>query len=113
MKDTAVAESIASNTLQTTSIKASPAASQPQTEEVVTLKMWIAVFRAVIGAFMAILDIQITNSSIKEITGGLGATLDDASWISTAYLVADIVIIPLVVGLRAFSRFGIISLALR
>lgn len=90
-----MAESIASNTLQTTSIKASPAASQPQTEEVVTLKMWIAVFGAVIGAFMAILDIQITNSSIKEITGGLGATLDDASWISTAYLVAEIVIIPL------------------
>ncbi len=72
-----------------------PTAAPAHDDEVVTTKMWIAVFGAIIGAFMAILDIQITNSSIKEITGGLGATLDDASWISTAYLVAEIVIIPL------------------
>lgn len=59
------------------------------------LKAWLAVFGAILGAFMAVLDIQITNASIKEITGGLGATIDEASWISTAYLVAEIVVIPL------------------
>jgi DHA2 family multidrug resistance protein len=64
-------------------------------ETPMTLKAWIAVFGAVLGAFMAVLDIQITNASIKEITGGLGATIEEASWISTAYLVAEIVIIPI------------------
>lgn len=63
--------------------------------ETMTAKQWLAVFGAILGAFMAVLDIQITNASIKEITGGLGATIDEGSWISTAYLVAEIVIIPI------------------
>lgn len=48
-----------------------------------------------LGAFMAVLDIQITNSSLSEIEGALGATLEEGSWISTSYLVAEIVVIPL------------------
>lgn len=44
---------------------------------------------------MAVLDIQITNSSLKDIQAALGATLEEGSWISTAYLVAEIVVIPL------------------
>jgi DHA2 family multidrug resistance protein len=68
--------------------------SQPPSDHMTT-RHWIAVFGAVLGAFMAVLDIQITNASIREITGGLGGTLDDASWISTSYLVAEIIIIPL------------------
>lgn len=60
-----------------------------------TTRQWLAVFGAILGAFMAILDIQISNASIREITGGLGATIEDGSWISTSYLVAEIIIIPL------------------
>lgn len=69
---------------------------------------WIAVFGAVLGAFMAVLDIQITNSALRDIQGGLAASLDEGSWISTAYLVAEIVVIPLtgwlsrVFGLRRY-----------
>ncbi|MGI2022972.1 DHA2 family efflux MFS transporter permease subunit [Shewanella glacialipiscicola] len=58
-------------------------------------RSWIAVFGGLIGAFMAILDIQITNASLKEIQGSLGATLEEGSWISTAYLVAEMIAIPL------------------
>ena len=46
-----------------------------------------------LGAFMAVLDIQITNSSLKDIAGAIGSSIDEGSWISTAYLVAEIVII--------------------
>lgn len=49
---------------------------------------------ALLGAFMAVLDIQITNASL-DITGALGASLDEGAWISTAYLVAETVVIPL------------------
>ena len=56
---------------------------------------WVAVWGSVLGAFMAILDIQITNSSLKDIQGSLAASLDEGSWISTGYLVAEIIIIPL------------------
>jgi DHA2 family multidrug resistance protein len=56
---------------------------------------WIAVFGAILGGFMAVLDIQVTNSSLQYIQGGLSASLDEGSWISTAYLMAEIIIIPL------------------
>jgi len=56
---------------------------------------WIAIFGAILGAFMAVLDIQITNASLKYIQGGLAASLDEGTWISTAYLIAEIITIPL------------------
>lgn len=56
---------------------------------------WIAVMSVMLGAFMAVLDIQITNSSLKDIQGALSATLEEGSWISTSYLVAEIILIPL------------------
>src|SRR4051794_19080437 len=56
---------------------------------------WIAVFGSILGAFMAVLDIQITNASLEHIQGGLAASVDEGTWISTAYLVAEIVTIPL------------------
>ncbi|MBU1329067.1 MAG: multidrug efflux MFS transporter [Gammaproteobacteria bacterium] len=60
-----------------------------------SLRDWIAVMSAMLGAFMAVLDIQITNSSLKDIQGALAATLEEGSWISTSYLVAEIIMIPL------------------
>jgi DHA2 family multidrug resistance protein len=56
---------------------------------------WIAIFGAILGAFMAVLDIQITNASLPDIQGGIAASLDQATWISTAYLIAEIITIPL------------------
>ena len=56
---------------------------------------WLAVLGASLGAFMAILDIQITNASIREIQGALGLDFAESGWVSTAYLIAEIIIIPL------------------
>ena len=47
------------------------------------------------GGFMALLDIQIVASSLQYIGGGLSAAQDDISWVQTAYLIAEIVVIPL------------------
>jgi len=70
----------------------------------VSPKQWVAVIAAALGAFMAVLDIQITNSSLPDIQGALGAGLDEGTWISTAYLVAEIITIPLTAWLaRVFS----------
>jgi DHA2 family multidrug resistance protein len=65
---------------------------------------WIAVLAAMIGAFMAILNIQITNASLLNIEGGIGTGVDNGSWISTSYLIGEIVVIPLTDYLsRVFS----------
>jgi MFS transporter, DHA2 family, multidrug resistance protein len=69
---------------------------------------WLAVAGAIIGAFTAILDIQITNSSLANIEGAIGASAEQGSWISTAYLMAEIVVIPMtgwlgsIFGLRRY-----------
>ena len=47
------------------------------------------------GGFMALLDIQIVASSLQYIGGGLSAAQDEISWVQTAYLIAEIVVIPL------------------
>lgn len=49
----------------------------------------------VIGQFMAILDIQIVASSLPQIQSGIGASADEISWIQTAYLIPEVVMIPL------------------
>jgi DHA2 family multidrug resistance protein len=63
--------------------------------EKATPKQWIAVCGVVLGAFMAILDTSITNSSLQDIQGTLSASLTEGSWISTSYLVTEIIVIPL------------------
>ncbi len=73
-------------------------------EEQVSLRTWIAVLGTILGAFMAVLDIQITNASLREITGGIAATSVEASWVSTSYLIGEIITIPLTAWLgRVFG----------
>ncbi len=61
----------------------------------VSAKTWLAVVGATLGAFMAVLNIQIVNASLADIQGAIGAGIDDGGWISTSYLIAEIVVIPL------------------
>ncbi len=49
----------------------------------------------VIGQFMAILDIQIVAASLPQVQAGVGASADEISWIQTAYLIPEVVMIPL------------------
>jgi DHA2 family multidrug resistance protein len=60
-----------------------PANRTAQAAPAVTAKTWVAVFGATLGAFMAVLQ------------GAIGAGIDDGGWISTSYLIAEIVVIPL------------------
>jgi DHA2 family multidrug resistance protein len=48
-----------------------------------------------VGMFVALLDIQIVASSLQDIGGGLSAAQDQISWVQTAYLIAEIIMIPL------------------
>jgi len=77
--------------------------------------VWIAVLAAMIGCFMAILNIQITNASLLNIEGGIGTGVDNGSWISTSYLIGEIVVIPLTDYLSrvfSFRRYMLASAAL-
>jgi DHA2 family multidrug resistance protein len=77
--------------------------------------VWIAVLAAMIGSFMAILNIQITNASLLNIEGGIGTGVDNGSWISTSYLIGEIVVIPITdyfSRVFSFRRYMLASAAL-
>jgi DHA2 family multidrug resistance protein len=67
----------------------------------VSLKTWICVIGVLLGCFMAVLDIIVTNASLRDIAGTLAASSDEISWVPTSYLVAEIVVIPLTAWLSA------------
>jgi MFS transporter, DHA2 family, multidrug resistance protein len=47
------------------------------------------------GMFMAVLDIQIVSASLADIQAGLSASADEIPWVQTAYLIAEVIAIPL------------------
>lgn len=71
-------------------------------------RTWVAVLAAILGVFMAILDVQITNASLRDILGTISATQEEGAWITTSYLAAEIIVIPMtpllcrLFGLRRF-----------
>src|SRR5499427_1938825 len=71
--------------------------SQPASEPAPAprLRDWIGVLAMVTGLVMAIMDVQIVTSSLTQIQGGLSASADEISWVQTAYLIADVVMVPL------------------
>lgn len=68
-----------------------PAAGQ----QLSTTWRWIAYIAMLFGNFIAILDIQVVASSLNEIQSGLSATAEEASWLQTSYLIAEVIAIPL------------------
>src|ERR1700679_3054062 len=87
----------------------------PGGEPDVSLKTWTTAGGALIGAFMAVLNIQITNASLPYIEGGIGTGGVYGTWISTAYLIGEIIVIPLTDFMsRVFSlrRYLLVNTAL-
>ena len=79
--------------------------SAPATpQETPGLATWLGFILMCVGMFMAILDIQVVATSLPTIQEALGITPDAMSWVQTAYLIAEIIAIPLT-GLltRVFS----------
>ena len=91
------------------------AANAPADEQPVSLTTWIAVGGSLIAAFMAVVNIQVTNSSLPDIEGGIGTGGVNGTWISTAYLIGEIIVIPMADYLsRVFSlrRYFIVNTVL-
>src|ERR1700710_2880951 len=55
----------------------------------------VAFLIMVFGMFMSILDIQIVSASLTDIQAGLSASSSEVSWVQTAYLIAEVIAIPL------------------
>ncbi len=56
---------------------------------------WIVTIVISLATFMEVLDTSIANVSLSHIAGGLGAGLDESTWVLTTYLVANAVMMPI------------------
>src|SRR4030088_398935 len=60
-----------------------------------TVATWFGFTLMCLGMFMAILDIQVVATSLPTIQSALAISPDAMSWIQTAYLIAEVIAIPL------------------
>jgi DHA2 family multidrug resistance protein len=74
---------------------ASQVVNEPHRLDVPTVRIWAGFLLMCLGMFMAILDIQVVATSLPTIQDALGISKDAMSWIQTAYLIAEVIAIPL------------------
>ena len=56
---------------------------------------WIIVLSITFGALMASIDTSIVNVALPHIRGSVGATVEEITWVATAYIIATVVVMPL------------------
>ncbi len=85
-----------------TKIPGPPSESQPAAPPVSSsqqnsphINPWIIAIAVMLSTFMEVLDTTVVNVSLPHIAGNLSATIDEATWTLTSYLVANAIILPL------------------
>jgi DHA2 family multidrug resistance protein len=72
-------------------IQTAPVVAAPKPE----VPVWLVMITIILGALMAIIDASIVNVALPNISGNLGASTNEISSISTVYILANVVIMPL------------------
>ena len=66
-----------------------------------TLKSKLIIITVLLAAVMELIDTTIVNVALSHMSGNLGATLEDTSWVITSYAIANVIIIPMTSFLTA------------
>jgi DHA2 family multidrug resistance protein len=74
---------------------------------------WIVAISVMLATFMEVLDTTVVNVSLPHIAGNLSASIDEATWTLTSYLVANAIILPMTGWLaRTFGRKRLLMTAI-
>ncbi|HEY7854882.1 MAG TPA: DHA2 family efflux MFS transporter permease subunit [Terriglobales bacterium] len=65
---------------------------------------WIIAITVMLSTFLEVLDTSVVNVSLPHIAGSLSATIDEATWVLTSYLVANAIVLPITGWLA--NQFG-------
>jgi DHA2 family multidrug resistance protein len=65
---------------------------------------WIVAGTVLLGTIMSVLDSSVVNVALPDMSGSLGATIEEITWVVTGYILAQVIIMPLTALLSA--RFG-------
>src|SRR5574340_706970 len=63
---------------------------------------WLISVAVMLGTFMEVLDTTVVNVSLPHIAGSLSATVNEATWVLTSYLVANAIVLPITGWLANF-----------
>src|SRR5580700_5649549 len=67
-------------------------------------RRYLVVAGVMLAALLQTIDLTIVNVALPTLQGNLGATVDQATWVLTAYVIANVVVIPMTPWLQL--RFG-------
>src|SRR3954467_3848102 len=76
---------------------------------------YLIAFAVVVAALMQVIDSSIVNVALPDMMGNLGANLDEIAWVSTGYILASVIVIPMTGWLGNFfgrKRYFVGSIAL-
>src|SRR5271155_3477968 len=59
------------------------------------IRRYLVVAGVMLAALLQTIDLTIVNVALPTIQGNLGATVDEGTWVVTAYVIANVVVIPL------------------
>src|SRR4030095_12441383 len=65
---------------------------------------WLIAGSVMIGTIMAVLDTSIVNVALADMSGTLGATIEQITWVVTGYMLSNVLVMP-IIGMLA-ARFG-------
>jgi MFS transporter, DHA2 family, multidrug resistance protein len=74
---------------------ASQALSTNSGAEIPQVNPWIVATAVMVATFMEVLDTTVVNVSLPHIAGSLSASVDEATWALTSYLVANAIVLPI------------------
>ena len=56
---------------------------------------WLILIALMLGTLMQVIDTSIVNVAIPQMMGNLGATVDQIGWVSTGYIISNVIVLPL------------------
>lgn len=69
--------------------------SAPPPAEALTSHKYVVAFAVVLAALLQVIDSSIVNVALPDMMGNLGASLDEIAWVTTGYILASVIVIPL------------------
>jgi DHA2 family multidrug resistance protein len=81
----------------------------------VAVNKWLITIAVMAGTFMEIVDTTVVNVALPHVAGSLASSVDETTWILTAYLVSNAIILPITGWLSALfgrKRFLMLCIAL-
>lgn len=82
----------------------SNAPASPDTTAEVSSHRWWILLGLIMAAALEILDTTVVNVSLPQMAGNLGASIDEIAWVSTGYILANVIVLPMTAWLS--GRFG-------